>query len=287
MRGSNGARSRRCFRGTHRAFTIAPDAHRPPFDHRLSCRESDTGVSPNAPDPVRKVTDPGVITTRQTITPIGVSTSVFTGKVQGLSFGIDTSEIWVLTSTKVFQLDWKNNRIISKAELGGVAGIQSIRYYYPFRMAFVGVTINDKVQLASVSEGRVKVITSGLGRTQSGALAICAKRNLALVPLLDENQLAVVDLSSGEVQKTIDAERLSAFGAVVNAEGSVAYVSNWGGRRPNANDLVGLMGYRANPAAWLSISAASPRQARSPRSISIPAQSPRPSRPACIRQRWS
>jgi len=44
----------------------------------------------------RAVTDPGVITTRQTITPAGVPT-VFDGRVYGVAFGEDASNIWVAT----------------------------------------------------------------------------------------------------------------------------------------------------------------------------------------------
>jgi hypothetical protein len=36
--------------------------------------------------PVRAVTDPGTVTTRQSITPAGVQ-SVFSGRVQGVAFG--------------------------------------------------------------------------------------------------------------------------------------------------------------------------------------------------------
>ena len=46
--------------------------------------------------PSRAVTDPGVITTRQAITPAGVQ-SVFDGRVYGLTFGATDAELWVLT----------------------------------------------------------------------------------------------------------------------------------------------------------------------------------------------
>src|SRR5437899_950378 len=44
---------------------------------------------------LRAVTDPGVVTTRQGITPAGVQT-VFSGRVYGVSFGEDENEVWVL-----------------------------------------------------------------------------------------------------------------------------------------------------------------------------------------------
>src|SRR3954471_3493781 len=72
--------------------------------------------------PVRAVTDPGVVTTRQTITPAGVPT-VFNGRVYGVAFGASASELWVLNATNVFRLDWKNNKILDRIELGGSPGL--------------------------------------------------------------------------------------------------------------------------------------------------------------------
>lgn len=46
--------------------------------------------------PVRGVTDPGVITTGQAITPAGVQ-SVFEGRVYGITFGETDADVWVLT----------------------------------------------------------------------------------------------------------------------------------------------------------------------------------------------
>src|SRR5262247_4073422 len=60
--------------------------------------------------PVRSVTDPGVVTTRQTITPAGVPT-IFDGRVYGVVFGASSSTVFALTGrrrnspSQVFQLD--------------------------------------------------------------------------------------------------------------------------------------------------------------------------------------
>ena len=49
-----------------------------------------------SPDkPLRSVTDPGVVTTRQAITPAGVQT-VFDGRVYGVAFGATVSNGAVL-----------------------------------------------------------------------------------------------------------------------------------------------------------------------------------------------
>jgi hypothetical protein len=75
----------------------------------------------------RAVTDPGVITTRQTITPAGVPT-VFDGRVYAVAFGEDTSTIWVANEKKLFQLDWRQNRLLGAITLNGLPGLQTSRW---------------------------------------------------------------------------------------------------------------------------------------------------------------
>src|SRR6266851_2136176 len=50
--------------------------------------------------PVRSVTDPGVVTTRQAIAPAGVPT-VFQGRTYGVAFGANAAELWVLNATRI------------------------------------------------------------------------------------------------------------------------------------------------------------------------------------------
>ena len=76
-----------------------------------------------AAQPVRgTVTDPGVITTRQSIAPAGVSTT-FQGKVWGLAFGEKASEIWVLTAGQIYGLDWRSNTIHTNVSHKGQPGV--------------------------------------------------------------------------------------------------------------------------------------------------------------------
>src|ERR1051326_1741760 len=89
-------------------------------------------VGPQTSDkPVRSVTDPGVVTTHQTITPAGVQT-VFSGRVHGIVFGQTSSEVWVLTKgqnnkeSQILRLDWNANRVIERfpiKESPGVLGL--------------------------------------------------------------------------------------------------------------------------------------------------------------------
>ena len=75
--------------------------------------------------PVRAPHDPGVVTTRQAITPAGVP-SVFQGRVYGVAWAGDSGELWVLHATQVYRLDWKNNRVVARAPHGGTPGNQAI-----------------------------------------------------------------------------------------------------------------------------------------------------------------
>ncbi len=79
-------------------------------------------------------------------------------------------------------------------------------------------------------------IAGQLGGYIAGALAVTPApradgRRLALVPLIADDAVAVVDLQSGAVRGTVKTG-IAPFGVVVNSGGTVAWVSNWGGRVP-------------------------------------------------------
>ena len=75
--------------------------------------------------PSRSVSDPGIVTTRQAITPAGVP-SVFQGRVYGVAWAGDSGDLWVLHATHVYRLDWKNNRVVARTAHGGTPGNQAI-----------------------------------------------------------------------------------------------------------------------------------------------------------------
>ena len=83
--------------------------------------------------PVRGVTDPGVVTTRQAITPAGVQ-SVFDGRVYGIAFGSSASELWVLTGrtragkAQLYRLDWLKNAVGGRWELEGAPALQGLAF---------------------------------------------------------------------------------------------------------------------------------------------------------------
>lgn len=192
--------------------------------------------------PVRAVSDPGVVTTRQTITPAGVPT-VFQGRVYGVAFGPDASELWVLNANHVYRLDWRQNKVLGRVVHGGAPGLQSLAF--ADGAAYFGMKQGGgagQVRLAKLSPGDLSpnVLTGALGEHLAGALAI--GNGKALVPLIFNNSLAVVDLATRETPGKVDTG-IAPFAAVMNRAGTVAYVSNWGGRRPTPKDLSAPTGY--------------------------------------------
>ena len=182
----------------------------------------------------RNVTDPGVVTTRQAITPAGVPT-VFTGRVYGVAFGATSSEIWVLNASEVYRLDWKSNKVLSSVTLGGTPGLQSLRYDSTTKRALWGESARGAgVQLVATDGTKRQVMGAQLGTTLSSAFAMMAGPNaagqrLAVVPMTANNKLAVVDLQSTKLLGSAPTG-IAPFGAAISRDGSVAYVSNWGGR---------------------------------------------------------
>ena len=90
------------------------------------------------------------------------------------------------------------------------------------------------------------MVSDDLGRNVAGAVGIAAKQPVAVLPLTGDNKAAVVDLTSNAVKFKVDTG-VAPFGAVVNAAGTFAYVSNWGGRQPRDGDLTAATGYRPDP----------------------------------------
>ena len=184
-------------------------------------------IAQSVAQPVRTVNDPGVITTRQAITPAGVP-SVFDGRVYGVAWGRE-GDLWVLNATHVYRLDWRNNQIKQRTAFAGSPGMQSIAADLETGVVYVGHS-PAKAQVSVVVDGAIKPIASSLGSYLPGAMGLAGSR-LAVVPLVWENKLAVIDLEKGTVLQQV-ATGIAPFAAVVDQAGTVAYVSNLGGRPP-------------------------------------------------------
>ncbi|HUR59595.1 MAG TPA: bifunctional YncE family protein/alkaline phosphatase family protein, partial [Opitutaceae bacterium] len=199
------------------------------------------------PGPVRNVTDPGVVVTRQNITPAGVQ-SVFDGRVYGVAFGPNPAEIWAVEAKRLVAFDWKGNRVISSIPLDAKPGLQAVAVD-PAGRAFVTVANATDVRLLSVEGGAAKVMTKGLGTYTTGTIALAREKNqagqrIAVIPIIAQNKVAVVDVESGRALGAVSTG-IAPVGAAVNASGTLAYVSNWAGRVPATGDATAPAGRNA------------------------------------------
>ncbi|MCE5310760.1 MAG: hypothetical protein LLG20_24230 [Acidobacteriales bacterium] len=200
-------------------------------------------------EPVRAVTDPGVVVTRQLTTPAGVQ-SVFEGRVYGVAFGATDTELWVLNAGRIFRMDWRANRVLDRMPFAGSAGLQGIVYDAAADGALACAANKDTARLFSAREGQAKVLVEGFGTFSVGALAIAARKNaagqrIAAVPVIARNKLAVIDIEEGRLIGTAGTG-IAPFGVALSGDGSVAYVTNWGGRLPKSGDLTAPTGLAKN-----------------------------------------
>ncbi|MBZ5601348.1 MAG: hypothetical protein LAO79_03490 [Acidobacteriia bacterium] len=190
-------------------------------------------------DPVRAVTDPGVVTTRQAITPAGVP-MVFDGRVHGVTFGKSATDLWVLNATRLYRLDWRANKILEKIPLEGSPGLQGIAFDAKLEKPFLAINRRASgVGLYSPAAGKLGATGGKLGETLAGAVALSS--NIAVVPIIAKNQLAVVDLAHEKFLGSA-ATGIAPFGAVISQAGDVAFVTNWGGRIPKDGDRTAKAG---------------------------------------------
>ena len=192
---------------------------------------------------MRSVTDPGVITTRQAITPAGVP-SVFQGRVYGVAWAGNSGELWVLHASQLYRLDWKNNRVVTSFALGGTPGNQAIAADPLTGDALIGRSLREeginKAGVAMVHGTALRALAEALGQNQPGALSIAAEsragRRYAAVPLVWENKVAIVDIADGAVVRKIDVG-IAPFAAAIDRKGAVVWVSNLGGRPASGDEL--------------------------------------------------
>jgi YVTN family beta-propeller protein len=210
--------------------------------------------------PVRAVTDPGVVTTRQAITPAGVQ-SVFDGRVYGMAFGGTATELWVLTGrtragkAQLYRLDWLKNAVGGRWEIDGAPALQGLALDRHRGSPLVGVIVPPRA-VGNRPGGAVRLLARGappadaasaegpafeplaadLGRHLAGGPALATGRRRAVLPLVFENALAIVDADSGREEGRVKTGGVAPFGAAISGDGRTAWVSHWGGRWPAAGD---------------------------------------------------
>ncbi|MBV6433078.1 MAG: hypothetical protein IANPNBLG_03248 [Bryobacteraceae bacterium] len=190
--------------------------------------------------PVRNVTDPGVVTTRQSITPAGVP-AVFEGRVYAVDFGRDPSEVWVATASQIMRIDWRENKVLASIPIGGTPGMQSLRFDENSGRALAATVVRGTraVEFGAFTSGK-QTLQASLGKFLAGSIAIAGQ--VAAIPLTYDNQLALVERDSGKLRGVVKTG-VAPFAAVLNRSGTVAWVSNWGGRAAGAGDRAAPTGY--------------------------------------------
>ncbi len=108
---------------------------------------------------------------------------------------------------------------------------------------FAAVSRQRKITLLDASAVPLAPIAGDIGGYNAGA--ITAGSSGVLIPVTLENLLAVVDPAKGAVVKKIPTGK-APFGVVMNAAGTVAWVSNWGGRIPGEKDTTAPTGTASN-----------------------------------------
>jgi YVTN family beta-propeller protein len=199
--------------------------------------------SPDAPK--RAVTDPGVVTTRQSITPAGVP-MVFDGRVYGVTFGKTADDLWILTAGSVFGTDWRQNKVLVRYALQGNPGFQGVAFDPVGNRTLVAARFKDKdpiVRTVAIGRnGQPTVFEPTLGAVPAGALALSGDAQTIVIPIVSENQVAVVDARTGVLRGRAPSG-IAPMGVAVNRDGSVAFVTNWGGRKARPGDLTAPTGY--------------------------------------------
>jgi len=208
--------------------------------------------------PVRSVPDPGVITTRQSITPAGIQ-AIFESRIYGVTFGATSVEVYALAAPLnglvIFKMDWRTNKVLEQVRSWGTPGKQGIAFDRvtgaPLVSAAgserIGRKSTNSVRLISVANGAEKAIAYGLGTTNAGGVAVPAPSRdsssprYAIIPLTFDDAAAIVDLSTGALKISVKTG-IAPFGSAINAASTVAYVSNWGGRFPRPQDLTAATG---------------------------------------------
>lgn len=198
--------------------------------------------------PARTVPDPGVITTRQTITPAGAQT-VLDERVHGVTFGASSDVVYMAGGSGALRkLDWRRNtadEIIHATRLPGMQGLVFDPVTgEPLVTAVLPIKGRDKdtsvVQLLRISGGKEIVVADMLGNGLVGGLSVASRKNAAgeryaAVALTNNDSVAIIDLVSGSL-KGVVRTGIAPFNVAINEAGTVAYVTNWGGRFPSAQD---------------------------------------------------
>jgi YVTN family beta-propeller protein len=175
---------------------------------------------------------------------------VFEGRVFGVSFGKTDADLWVATAGAVFGADWRQNKVFARHTLPGKPGFQGLGFDSKHNRALVAARNKagdtaSVVGLAVAHDGAVASWEPKLGGVPAGTVAASADGTTVVIPIVSRNRVAVIDEVTGALRGYAPTG-IAPIGAAVNHDGTIAYVSNWGGRSAHPADLTAPTGYGAN-----------------------------------------
>ena len=229
-----------------------------PAAEKLGPVDQEEAKPSKAAVPVNNVVDPGVIPSRQAITPAGFQT-VFESRVNGVVFGDNGDSIYAATlgqkGSLLYQISLKTNQMLGVVSSSVSAGMQGLAYDPVNRMPLMSGLSggakgkNTVVQLVAPG-GLENPVADQLGTFQAGGLSLGYGKNsqgrrLAAVALTFNDEAAIIDLQSNQVVAKIRTG-IAPFTTLVNHDSSAAYVSNWGGRFPAAGEPSAATGPEPN-----------------------------------------
>lgn len=231
-------------------FHLPPDHDRFPGCPRAS-------ASPSSGRSSRSVRDSGVVATAQRVTPAGVQ-SVLAGRVAGVRFGANASELWVAVPDYLYRLEWRGNRVLARATFDGSTGAMGVAFDHVTGRAIVSQVVRKKeIVTESRTPGsppveRTKMVAQlityagdgtvarspsiALGEFMNGGRAVARVANssghrVVVVPLPANDRLAILDVESGQLLSTVPLGVLP-VAAAASTDGTVAWVTVFGGARP-------------------------------------------------------
>src|SRR5262249_35985809 len=97
-----------------------------------------------------------------------------------------------------------------------------------------------RVGVADSASDSLRILIDGLGLSAAGSPAIAKRQNtsghrVAAIPLTFDDSLAVIDVATGALLRKAPTG-IAPFAAAIDSSGTVAYVTNWGGRRPKPGE---------------------------------------------------